>query len=210
VPDEQTTPASATDSRQFWGFDTSGFEPGGPSYVALVGALRALQDLVTCADPSPAVAQAAQGLIKQAAGTLRGSQVEPGQQHSGLRGDADNRGHPLLVPVELISLSSEQVEGRVVFSPFYLGGGPTVHGGAIAMLFDEYLGRLANAGPPTRTAYLHVNYRKVTPVGTPLRVRARVVKTERRKIFLEGELRQDDETLATAEGLWVILREHAA
>ncbi|GGM87213.1 PaaI family thioesterase [Dactylosporangium sucinum] len=203
-------PDSTADPRQFWGFDTSGFAPGGTAYVELVSALRALQDLVTCSDPSPAVAQAARALIGQAAGTLGGSRVEPGRQHSGLRGDAENRGHPLLLPVQLTSLSSEHVEGSVAFSPFYLGGGSAAHGGAIAMLFDECLGRLANSGPPTRTAYLHVNYLKITPIGTPLRVRGRVTKTERRKIFLEGDLCLGEDVLATAEGLWVVLREDAA
>ena len=53
------------------------------------------------------------------------------------------------------------------------------------------LGRLAGAGgrPRSRTAYLHVNYRSVTPLDRELQVQAAVDRVEGRKIWITAALR---------------------
>ncbi|QIS16036.1 hypothetical protein F5544_41130 [Nocardia arthritidis] len=61
-------------------------------------------------------------------------------------------------------------------------------------------------GPISRTAYLHVNYRKITPLQAPLTVCGRVDRIEGRKTFITAELRDEQgDLLADCEGLMVQL-----
>ena len=75
------------------------------------------------------------------------------------------------------------------------------------LLFDDVLGRLSNSsgGPPARTAYLHVNFRRITPIGPELQVEATFDREEGRKRYLSGRLTKDGVLLADAEGLFVVL-----
>jgi acyl-coenzyme A thioesterase PaaI-like protein len=60
--------------------------------------------------------------------------------------------------------------------------------------------------PISRTAFLHVDYRKITPTEAPLLMRGRVTKTEGRKAFVSAELVDASETvLAEGNGLMVRL-----
>jgi hypothetical protein len=63
--------------------------------------------------------------------------------------------------------------------------------------------------PISRTAFLHVDYRKVTPIDAPLVARGRVAGTEGRKAFVSAELVDagglGDTVLAEANGLMVRL-----
>jgi acyl-coenzyme A thioesterase PaaI-like protein len=110
--------------------------------------------------------------------------------------------------VELAEFSDTYARGHVAFGRFYLGGNGAVHGGAIPLAFDELMGRLANTGgrPPSRTAYLHVNYRSITPIETRLAIEARFQAEKGRKRTLTGVLRNGDQVCADAEGLFVALR----
>jgi acyl-coenzyme A thioesterase PaaI-like protein len=118
------------------------------------------------------------------------------------------RESPLLPQFRIERSSPDFVCGRVTFTPFHHGGGGFVHGGAIPLLFDQVLGRLTN-GPDrgrARTAYLNVNYRMVTPIGSELQLDANVERVERRKMFVTGRLRHGQDLLADAEGLFIVLR----
>jgi acyl-coenzyme A thioesterase PaaI-like protein len=65
----------------------------------------------------------------------------------------------------------------------------------------------AAARPISRTAFLKVDYRRVTPIDTPLIVRGRVDSVEGRKAFISGELVDEDENLlAEVHALMVRLR----
>jgi acyl-CoA thioesterase FadM len=67
--------------------------------------------------------------------------------------------------------------------------------------------RLANTGRSrSRTAYLHVNFRAISPIGHELRVTARVDRIEGRKRFLTGAIHHHGTLTADAEGLFVELR----
>jgi hypothetical protein len=80
-------------------------------------------------------------------------------------------------------------------------------GGAHAVLFNEILGRLSAGGgrPLSRTAYIHVNYRSVTPIGRRLELDATLDRVEGRKRFVSGRLLSGTVTVADAEGLFVEL-----
>ena len=57
-----------------------------------------------------------------------------------------------------------------------------------------------------RTAYLHVNYRKIAPIEKDLQVQAGIDRIEGRKIFVAGRLLDGDDVLAEAEALFVRLK----
>jgi acyl-coenzyme A thioesterase PaaI-like protein len=75
-------------------------------------------------------------------------------------------------------------------------------------LFDHMFGMVSHAAerPISRTAFLHVDYRKITPIDTLLVLRGRVTSTEGRKAFVSAELLDGEDTLlAEANGLMVRL-----
>jgi len=76
------------------------------------------------------------------------------------------------------------------------------------MMFDVMCGMLLHAlgRPISRTAFLHVDYRNITPIDVPLTLRGRAPKVEGRKTFVNAELIAPDGTLlAEANGLMVRL-----
>jgi acyl-coenzyme A thioesterase PaaI-like protein len=79
-----------------------------------------------------------------------------------------------------------------------------VHGGWVALLFDEALG-VANVagGDPGMTARLHVRYRRPTPLHAPLRLEAWTTGRQGRRITTAGTLHAGPTLCAEAEGLFV-------
>ena len=93
----------------------------------------------------------------------------------------------------------------VAFGPAYEGPPGHVHGGLISAMFDELLG-FAQLSPGF-TAYLHVNYRKPTPLNAELHLLAWVESVERRKRIVKGECYLDGQLLTDAEGLFIAPRD---
>ena len=97
----------------------------------------------------------------------------------GRRVELPGRGHPLLPPFLVDHQDASSITGRVTLGRFYLGRYGAAHGGVIPLLFDDVLGRLSNtSGALSRTAYLKVDYRRITPIGPELRVEATVDREE--------------------------------
>ena len=121
--------------------------------------------------------------------------------------DLQGRGQTMSPTFVVTEADCNNVWGTVRFGRYFLGGNGAVHGGAIPLFFDEVLGRLANSEgrPHARTAYLHTDYRSVTPVGVELTVHGWFVREEGRKRVLRAELRSGDVVCAEAEGLFVRL-----
>lgn len=117
------------------------------------------------------------------------------------------RGHAMLPELQVTSRTKDRVEGTVRFGRWFMGGGMAVHGGAVSLLFDEVLGILASvaAGGITRTAYLHTDYRALTPIDTELEAAAWIDRVEGRKWFVRGEIRHGDVVCAEGEGLFLRL-----
>ena len=113
--------------------------------------------------------------------------------------------NPIAPPV-VVELSEAGLEGSATFDYQYEGPPTCVHGGVIAMVFDELLGA-ANiaAGCPGMTGTLTIRYRKPTPLRAPLRLEARVEGREGRKIRTWGGMFQGDVLLAEAEGIFIEL-----
>jgi acyl-coenzyme A thioesterase PaaI-like protein len=178
-------------------------------FADMIDALRVLQDRVTAAAPPADVVADATSTLTALAARLEPFAVEEARQLTGHLLELPGRGQTMAPALRVVESDAQHLTGTVTFGRFYLGGNGAVHGGGIPLLFDEVLGRLANTGGRrvSRTAYLHVDFRSVTPVGAELRVEGRFVSEEGRKRILRGTLRHGDRLCAEAEGLFVELRD---
>ncbi len=105
-------------------------------------------------------------------------------------------------------LDWEIVDGKCVatgtFTAAYEGPPGYVHGGMIALAFDEVLGivNIAN-GSPGMTGSLSIRYRMPTPLYREVRLVAWVDRKEGRRIQSRAELRVDGQVCAEASGLFI-------
>jgi len=159
--------------------------PGAPEFPRLIEALRQIQERITGADaPSDVVTDVAETLEKLSA-SLEPFTVAEADQVAGHRLDLPGRGQTLVPPYEVQEWDGQHVVANVQLTRFYLGSNHAAHGGVLCLLFDEILGRLASTGRSmARTAYLHVNFRSITPIGARLRLEATVERVEGRKCFV--------------------------
>ena len=192
-----------------------GFNPpqpttkGGPDYGRFVEGVRTLQDHARAVDAPDEVITEAADLLDKLSQLLAPYEVDEWTSPSGRRLDLPNRGSVLGVPGEYHKTDAGRVGGVVRFRRFHLGRNGAVHGGCIAQMFDSVLGYAAfrlTDGPYQRTAFLHVNYRKIVPIEKELQVDAGIERVEGRKFFIEGRVFDGDTVLADAEALFVKLK----
>lgn len=190
------------------GFPEYGPASPGPGFGRFVEAMRRLQDLAVSADPGDDVWDDAADRAAALVEVLGPFEAEEGKAPAGRTPDLPGMGSLLLPPWTLTRYAPDGVEMTGYFSRFHVGGNHAVHGGVLPLLFDHMFGMVSHAAgrPISRTAFLHVDYRKVTPIDTTLLVRGRVTRTEGRKAFVSAELVDgDDAVLAEANGLMVRL-----
>lgn len=134
--------------------------------------------------------------------------VSERDQYFARRFDLPDHGQCLAPRFAASEVSANHVAGVTRFGRFHLGGNGAVHGGVIPLLFDEVLGWLATSGgrPPCRTAYLHVDYRAIAPVGRDLQIAGAFVSEVGRKRLVRGTLMDGDTLCAEVEGLFVELK----
>jgi acyl-coenzyme A thioesterase PaaI-like protein len=123
--------------------------------------------------------------------------------------DLPNRGNILGVPMTLHVTEAGRIGGVAQFRRFHLGRNGAAHGGAVAHLFDSLLGFTTaklSRNRAQRTAFLHVDYRKIAPIESELQVDAGIDDIVDRKIFVSGRLLDGDAVLAEAHSLFVKLR----
>jgi acyl-coenzyme A thioesterase PaaI-like protein len=92
-----------------------------------------------------------------------------------------------------------------------VGGNNAVHGGMIPLFYDWLFGMVVSTADirPTRTAYLHVDYRKITPIDRPLTARGAISNVDGRKVFIDATMTAaDGALLSEANGLMVRLLPH--
>jgi acyl-coenzyme A thioesterase PaaI-like protein len=181
--------------------------PGSP-YAGMIDTLRDFLDGIATARLDDATSLAlTDDLTRWAARLVPLAAPEPARMFARVL-DVPGHGQVMCPAFDVDAQDTVSISGRVTFGAYFHGANGAAHGGSIALLFDEVLGIPANAGVATmaRTAYLHVNYRSVTPVGTELQVTARTASVDGRKRIVRGELRDGDRLCADAEGLFVELR----
>ncbi|MFZ0665548.1 MAG: PaaI family thioesterase [Acidimicrobiales bacterium] len=114
--------------------------------------------------------------------------------------------NPIAPPVKIENMPDGSLEGRVTFDYQYEGPPGCVHGGIIALTFDEMLGAAnITARSPGMTGTLTIRYRRPTPIRTELRMVGRFKNREGRKIFAWGGLYNGEELTAEAEGIFIEL-----
>ena len=99
-----------------------------------------------------------------------------------------------------------RLTGRGTFHAAYEGPPGYVHGGWIALAFDEMLG-MANiaSGHPGMTGRLSVRYRRPTPLHRPVELEAWTEEVDGRRVVTRGTLTVDGAVTAEAEGLFVVI-----
>ena len=196
------------------GFPEYGPASPGPGFGRFLAATRRLQDLAVSANPGPDVphvwdsaADRAEALVE----LLDPFRAAEGAAPAGRTPDLPGMGSLLLPPWTLTQYGPDGVEMTGYFTRFHVGGNMAVHGGVLPLLFDHTFGMVSHAAgrPISRTAFLHVDYRKITPIEAPLLMRGRVTKTEGRKAFVSAELVDPnglaETVLAEGNGLMVRL-----
>lgn len=186
------------------------FEPvdPGPGFGPFLSSMRRLQDLAVSADPDSDTwvdaAERVAGLVEVLEPYEAAEGVGPANRVPLLPGS----GSLLMPPYRITRFEADGVELSVQFSRFHVGGNSAVHGGVLPLLFDSVFGMVIHAAgrPISRTGFLHVDYRNVTPIDTPLTAKGWIRAVEGRKAFLNAELHRPDGTLcAEANGLMIRL-----
>lgn len=181
---------------------------GGDAFAELNRAQRALQDTLTSAALPADVSAEVTARLTELAALAEGYQVSEAERRDGMRPDLPARGQPFMPAYVIDGFDGPVLRGRVTFSRFHLGGNGAVHGGSMPLVFDDVFGMVANVRQDgvARTAYLHVNYRRVAPIDVELRFEASEDRVEGRKRFVTGRLiGPDGQVCADAEALFVRL-----
>ncbi|WP_078287891.1 PaaI family thioesterase [Mycobacterium sp. D16R24] len=191
-----------------------GFNPpdptlkGGPDYGRFIDALRTLQDRARAALPPDEMVTTLADQLDVMNELLAPYEVSEWDSPSGRRTDLPLRGNILLVPMTIDSFDGGVLRGTATFGRYHLGRNGAVHGGCLGLLFDTIIGTgtmLLTDLRKLRTAYLNINYRKVTPIEKELQYDCTLDRVEGRKVFLTSRLLDGDNVLAEADALFVKL-----
>jgi acyl-coenzyme A thioesterase PaaI-like protein len=202
--------------------ETDGAASGGPfvtpERVRLAQAVRHLIDAaLTAEDASAEDLVNAADRAERIAADLHG-QTDLGGRPSGVRQRVEmshddylprsplvGQVSPLAPPIDY-EYGDGRLTGRGVFHAVYEGPPGYVHGGWIALAFDEMLG-MANiaTGHPGMTGRLSIRYRRPTPLHRPVTFDAWTQEVDGRRIVTRGTLTVDGAVTAEAEGLFVMI-----
>jgi acyl-coenzyme A thioesterase PaaI-like protein len=125
--------------------------------------------------------------------------------HSPLSGLANPIAPPVHMTIVDDGNGEYHMEGTVNFGAAYEGPPGHCHGGFVAAMFDELLGFVQLA--PGFTAFLHVDYRRPTPLNRDLELRGWIESVEGRKRTIRGTCHLDGVLLTEAHGLFIAPRE---
>jgi acyl-coenzyme A thioesterase PaaI-like protein len=182
-----------------------------PELGRFAAALRRLQDLTVSTNPDGSAWATAAQHIESACALLDGHQAPETMAPAGRVLELPGLGHPLLPPWIITESGPDGVTMEGHFTRSHVGGNNAVHGGMIPLFYDWLFGMVVSTAGirPTRTAYLHVDYRKITPIDEPLTARGRIGDVDGRKVFISSTMTDDDGTLLSeANGLMVRLLPH--
>jgi acyl-coenzyme A thioesterase PaaI-like protein len=182
---------------------------GGPQYGEMIETLRTFQAILAGARPEAETIAQLTAVLKEWSCRLEQDAATEDQQVYARRADLAGRGQATWPAVIFDAADDNSLAGTVRFSRFYLGRNGNVHGGAVALLFDDMAGRVVHlAGRPvSRTAYLRTDFRAPVPIDADLRIAAAILREEGRKRFVHVELRDGETLCAEAEGLMVAARD---
>ncbi len=111
--------------------------------------------------------------------------------------------NPIAPPVNMW-IDGDMVRATCTLDWAYEGPPGCLHGGLVAAVFDQVLGfTQVLTKQPGVTGTLTTRFIKPTPLGTELRMEARVDRVEGRKNFISGEMFAGDRLTASCEGLFL-------
>ncbi|HEU5033913.1 MAG TPA: PaaI family thioesterase [Mycobacteriales bacterium] len=205
--DDRPVAATPTDAAAI------GRRPAADAASVLADAVRHLMDAAVLAETDDAERRAAADDIHAIAGQLsrtgyRATMPWPDAE-SMSRGDRPfspviGGSNPMAPPLVVTVLDDRSVVGECTLRPIHEGPPGAVHGGWVATLLDQVLGHAnAAAGVGGYTAELTVRYRRPTPYGVPLTVRARTDSVDGRRVHASGEVVADGVVTAEAIGLFL-------
>lgn len=112
--------------------------------------------------------------------------------------------NPISPELNWVKADAEGAEARVRLGLQYQGPPGRVHGGVLAWMLDAVLARAMHAAMRIGvTGTLNLRYLAATPIEQEITCRARVVRTDGRKLFIEGGVYHDDKQTVQAEGIWI-------
>jgi acyl-coenzyme A thioesterase PaaI-like protein len=95
-------------------------------------------------------------------------------------------------------------ESEVTFGVHHQGGPGIAHGGIVGAALDEACGLLATWHRfPTVTARIAIRFRRPAPINRALRISSRVTAERGRRIEISAALRDGEELLADADGVFL-------
>ena len=180
----------------------------GPGFAPFVASMRRLQDLAVSANPDSDTWKEAAAKVAELVALLAPFEAGEGVGPAGRMPALPGAGNLLMPPFQVGRFEPDGVDLKVQFSRYHVGGNYAVHGGVLPLLFDSVFGMVIHAAgrPISRTGFLHVDYRKITPIDIPLTARGWIRETEGRKAFVNAELRDPEANLlAEANGLMIRL-----
>jgi acyl-coenzyme A thioesterase PaaI-like protein len=182
-----------------------------PELTRFMTAMRRLQDIAVSTTPAVAVWNDTAALIEDVCTRLEEHKAPEGAAPGGRARNPPGNGHPLMPPWQVVESGPGEVTMHGHFTRFHVGGNGAVHGGVIPLFYDWHFGMVVSATrrPDSRTAYLHVDYRKVTPTDKPLLARAWIDDVDGRKLFVRAAMTDSDgNVLSEANGLMIKLLPH--
>lgn len=171
------------------------------------GALRRAMKAIYHVHPShesESIAQMAESLADEleSASTLPlGQESAVRYTRSPLSGDMN----PIAPPVTY-EYGEMSITAHVRFHEGYQGPPACVHGGIVAALLDDALGRTRHlTGRNCVTGSLDISYKKPTPLNVDLVVEARIDEIHERKFLVTGEILHEGQITASAKAVFVFL-----
>jgi acyl-coenzyme A thioesterase PaaI-like protein len=106
-----------------------------------------------------------------------------------------------------LDFDARRTRGSFILGPHYAGGGGFAHGGIIAVVLDEAMGKLSKLGDERAvTAEMTVEYRKPVPVEKSILVEGWQEEEKGRNRFRVAEIRDEQgNLLARGKGRFVIV-----
>ena len=113
--------------------------------------------------------------------------------------------NPIAPPLD-IKQEGDKLIGRCTLGDLYEGPPNCVHGAIIAAVYDQLLAffNVMQIGPGP-TAFLHINYREVTPLHEALRFEAWIDRQEGRKVYIQGACFAGEKKVSDCEGLFILI-----
>jgi uncharacterized protein (TIGR00369 family) len=106
-------------------------------------------------------------------------------------------------------IADSKYEYRATIHEYHLNSGGITHGGFIMTLLDSGLGTAVyhSLGSEKKIATISLDVKFVAPSrkGDTLIGSAEILKRTRSMVFVRGELRLDQQIIATGDGIWKIL-----